>query len=74
MMIQRPEFLGERGSLLERTRQALASRDRVQTYEKISADTGLSRSWLSLMARGEIRHPSVEMVQTLYEYLTGEEL
>lgn len=59
-------------SLLERTRQLLV--DNKQTFLEIYNATGLSPSWLSLLATGKIKEPSVAKVQKLYEHLSGKRL
>lgn len=60
--------------LYNRTLELINDRKRVQTFERISKDTGLTESWLSMFSRGKIEKPSVQSVETLYEYLTGTQL
>lgn len=59
-------------SLLDATRRQL--RYGPSTYLQIYEHTGLTPHWLSLVANGRIKHPSVVRVQKLYEYLTGHPL
>lgn len=57
------------GSLLARTRTLL--RESEQSYLDIYEATKLTPNWLSLLARGKLREPSVNKVQKLYEHLSG---
>lgn len=41
---------------------------------EIYAETGISFYWLRKFANGEIKDPSVNRVQELYEHLSGKEL
>lgn len=59
-------------TLLERTRAMLAQTE--HTYLEIHARTGLRPNWLSALACGRLREPSVNKVQRLYEYLSGQQL
>lgn len=52
------------GSLLAKTRELLTGKDLIS----ISHETGLPFYWLRSLATTE--NPSVNRVQTLYEYLT----
>lgn len=62
-------------SLRDNTYKLLKNRNIQITLEKISNDTSLSVSWLEMFSRnGGIKDPSVNKVQTLYEYLTGSKL
>lgn len=40
----------------------------------IANDTGLEVRWLNLFKKGEIREPSVNKIETLYEHLSGKKL
>lgn len=60
------------GSLLKRTRELLAATS--LTHAQISRATGLSEWWLSQILNEKIHNPSVNSVQKLYEYLSGERL
>ena len=62
------------GNLLERTITLMCNRPRKLTYELIAASTGLKIGWLSMLATGRIRHPSVNSVQILYEFLTQQKI
>lgn len=42
--------------------------------DKITEETRLTFYWLSRFRRNEFPNPSVNKVQKLYEYLTGEKL
>lgn len=60
------------GSLLKQTRKLLeAQRGR---YLDIYEATRLPPNWLSLLAHGKIKDPSVNKVQCLYEHLTNKKL
>ena len=56
-------------SLMLRTRQLLLSSEK--SYLQIHKETRLPFDWLKKFAYGEIKNPSVNRVQTLYEYLNG---
>lgn len=60
------------GSLQSKTRSLLQSCEK--GYPHIYKETGLPQHWLRKFAAGEFRDPSVNRVQTLYEYLTGRSL
>jgi len=38
-------------------------------YDKISAETGLKRSWIAKFSRGQITDPGYQKIETLYTYL-----
>lgn len=59
-------------SLLEKTKELLEKYD--GSYMEVYAKTGLQPSWISAMATGRVREPSVNKVQRLYEFLTGRAL
>lgn len=44
------------------------------TLKKISEDTSLPLGWLKMFAQGKIDDPSCNRIETLYEYLCGEQL
>lgn len=44
---------------------------KANTYNKISTDTNLSETWLSMFARNELKHTDVGRVETLYNYLSS---
>ena len=60
------------GTLLSATRELLTNTD--ARYLDIYKDTGLTPTWLSLVANNKLRDPSVNKIQTLYEYLSGKKL
>lgn len=59
-------------NLMERTLQLLEKTDK--TLPEIYAETGLSFYWLRKFKSREFKDPSVNRVQQLYEYLTGQQL
>lgn len=59
-------------SLLTRTRELLKSYP--GTYFSIYDGTGIQPTWLSALATGRIKNPSVNKVQRLYEFLRGQPL
>jgi hypothetical protein len=61
------------GSLLQKTRAMLSEKKR-SSYFKIYDATGLHPNWLSGVATGRIRDPSVNRIQALYEFLKGQAL
>lgn len=61
-------------TFLEKTLYLLQNRPRSQTYNEISTMTNIGESWLRMFGRGEIQDPSVNKIQTLYEFLSGEKL
>lgn len=62
----------DNASLLKRTTQLLTTRE--DTLPNIAADTDLSVHWLRKLKHGQIKDPSVNRIQRLYEYLTNSEL
>lgn len=58
---------------LHRTTLELLKSAGETTFDVASA-TGLSYSWLCTFAADQMRNPSVNKVQKLYEYLTGKPL
>lgn len=61
-------------SLRDRTLDLLQNRSVKITLRKIAEDTGLPEGWLSAFHTNSIDEPSVNKVQTLYEYLTNSKL
>ena len=61
-------------TLLHETLHLLRQRPRSVTYEKIEEATGLKASWLSMLASDDIKDPSVNSIQKLYEFLSGKKL
>lgn len=45
-----------------------------KTLREIQKDTGLKEDWLTKLNQGLIDDPSVNKIQTLYNYLSGKEL
>jgi len=71
----KPPCEKNRKTLLERTIELLKHRDRTITYEKIREATGCSDAFLStLVSADPPRNPSVDSVQRLYEFLSGNQL
>lgn len=62
----------QQGTLMERTRHLLGQCDK--TLPQIAEDTKISFYWLRKFKSGSIVDPSVNKVQRLYEYLTGDKL
>lgn len=61
-------------SLLEHTKELLRNRPSPVKLSDIAEKCGCSTSCLSHLLAGETKDPSVNLVQTLYETLTGTEL
>lgn len=59
-------------SLMEITRQML--KDSKKSLPEIYKESGIPFYWLRKFASGEIKNPSVNRVQRLYEYLSGTSL
>lgn len=49
-------------------------KERTNTLDCIHKETGLPFYWLRKFAYGEIKDPSVNRVEKLYEYLSGRRL
>ena len=56
-------------TLRDKTLELLQNRSVKLPLRKIAKDTGLTEGWLSMFGRDQIPEPSVNSVQTLYEYL-----
>lgn len=63
-----------RPSLHQRTRLLLIHRPRTVTLDEISAATDVSVAWLDSIVADRTKEPSVNSIQRLYEYLSGQEL
>lgn len=61
-------------TFLEKTRKLLNDRPRSVTFAKIQKETGLTESWLKMVASGSIKDPSVNLVEKLYVYLSGKQM
>lgn len=59
-------------TLLRKTRKLL--NETQASYLDIYTKTGLTPNWLTGVATGNIRDPSVNRIQKLYEYLTASQL
>ena len=64
------ENFDQPGSLMLETQRMLKERDLLAVYTA----TGISFYWLRKFASGEFKNPSVNRVQSLYEFLKGEPL
>jgi len=62
--------LNKQGTLLTKTRRLLKGAD----IAEVAAETGLSFYWLNKIAKGEIKDPSVNKVQRVYEKLSRKKL
>lgn len=62
----------QEGSLLSKTRALI--KDRKLSLPEIYKETGIPFYWLKKFVSGEIRNPSVNRVQYLYEKLTESDL
>lgn len=60
----------EPGSLMAKTIKLLRGRDLLQVYK----ETGISYYWLRKFLAGKFTNPSVNRVQSLYEYLSGNKI
>ena len=60
--------------LRDRTLTLVSNRPVRLTLKKISEETKLPLGWLKVFAQGKIDDPSCNRVETLYEYLCGEQL
>lgn len=67
-------YLVSASVLATRTREALAARPRVLTYEVIAEECGVSARWVQQFAADTIADPGVAKVEALYTFLTGKEL
>lgn len=59
-------------TLLKRTRTLITESGK--THMQICIATGLQINWISGVATGRIKDPSVNRIQKLYEYLAGKKL
>lgn len=62
------------GKLRERTLHLVVNRPKTLTYWQIYQDTGITPEWLRAFVNGRARAPSVDLVEKLYVYLSGDEL
>lgn len=60
--------------LRDKVLDLLANRPREQTLKGIAEATGLPEAWLKVFAQGRIQDPSVNRVETLYNYLSEKPL
>ncbi len=61
-------------TLYERTLQLLKDRPHTLTFQKIETETEIKIPWLSKFVIGEIKDPSVNKIQKLYEFLAKQPL
>jgi len=61
-------------TLYERTHALLKGREEGLSLTTISMDTKLNPHWLQAFASGKLEDPSVNRIQTLYEYLANTKL
>lgn len=74
-ILVKPPCEESRKTLLDTTILLLRHRDRTITYRAISEATGSSEAFLSsLVSANPPSHPSVDSIQRLYEFLTGNPL
>lgn len=64
------ENFDQPGSLMLETQRMLKEQDLLAVYTA----TGISFYWLRKFASGEFKNPSVNRVQSLYEFLKGKPL
>lgn len=64
----------DRGSLMAETLRLLKNRPKDLTLPDIEKATQIPFYWLRKFTSGEIKDPSVNRVQRLYEYLSGNKL
>lgn len=57
-------------SLRDKTLKMLKERDSSFTFRVIQKETGIKEDWLNKFAQGLIDDPSVNKIQTLYNYLS----
>ncbi|AZF88181.1 DNA-binding domain protein [Microcystis phage Me-ZS1] len=60
----------EAGTLYQKTQGLLRGRKLLDVHK----ESGIPFYWLRKFASGSIREPSVNRVQALYEFLTGQKL
>jgi hypothetical protein len=63
-----------RSTLLLRTLELLENRPEIANLAVISQDTGLPRDWLAAIIAKPETSPSVDRIEQLYEYLSGNKL
>lgn len=61
-------------NLTETTRELLINRPRTMTFYYIYEQTDIKKSWLAQFATGNIKEPSANTIQKLYEFLSGKKL
>jgi hypothetical protein len=60
--------------LRDKTLSLVQNRPVHLTLKQISAATTLPVGWLKMFAQGQIKEPSCNRIETLYEFLSGEQL
>lgn len=68
------EVVTEQVNLMQRTIELLDNPPEGKSLPEIATDLHISYYWLRKFKSGEIKDPSVNKVQVLYEYLTGKPL
>ena len=61
-------------SLRDRTLELLRDRNKLVTFRTIQNETKIKEDWLAKFSQGLIDNPSVNKIQTLYNYLSGHKL
>lgn len=61
-------------NLRDKTLELLQDRPRSKTLKVVSEETGIGLPWLNLFLQNRIQNPSVNTIQSLYEYLTNAKL
>lgn len=59
------------GELLTKVLTMLSDRPRDVSYKDISDKLNLPEPWIKAVATGQIKDPSVNRIEMLYEYLSG---
>lgn len=58
-------------NLRQKTELLLKSRPQSLTLESVAAGAGVTYGWIKDFARGGMRHPSIDRVQAVHDYLAG---
>lgn len=61
-------------TLYNKTLELIKTRPRNLTFAEIEKRTGIKQSWLRAFSQGKIKDPSVNLIQSLYEFLTNTKL
>ena len=68
------EFPSYPSSLKEKTARLTLERLKIITLKDLSEQTGLSQTWLRMMANNKLKLADVGKTQKLYEFLTNRKL